>query len=64
MQFPPEPPSKQLMSEMIYSFAKEVNPAYHAECGCAVCGKLTTVSHMVPLASVHNKLYLLDSEGV
>ena len=37
VQFPPEPPSKQLMSEIIYSFANEVNTDYHAECGCAVC---------------------------
>ena len=63
VQFPPEPPSKQLMSEIIYSFANEVNTDYHAECGCAVCGKLTSVSHMVPLASVHNKIYLLEGEG-
>ena len=63
LKFPPDPPSEELLCNIIRGFSTELDPIHHSECGCAVCGKLTPVSHMIPLASVHKKLYLLEGEG-
>ncbi|EPS93730.1 hypothetical protein FOMPIDRAFT_1135638, partial [Fomitopsis schrenkii] len=41
ISFPPKPPSKELLSQIIHGFAREVDPLVHSESGCAVCGMLT-----------------------
>ena len=63
LKFPPDPPFEELLCNIIHGFSTELDPIHHSEYACAVCGKLTPVSHMVSLASVHNKLYLLEGEG-
>ncbi|KAJ7019610.1 hypothetical protein C8F04DRAFT_975459 [Mycena alexandri] len=62
--FPPKPPSKKLLCKIARGFCEEMDPAVFEEAGCAVCGQLTTLRELTPLASIPYSLDLLEREGV
>ena len=62
--FPPDPPSKQLISDTISGFVHGQSFAYIEERGCAVCGSLTSASKLTPLTDVKCPLSCLDVPNV
>ena len=62
--FPPDPPSRELISDTISGFVHGQSFEYIEERGCAVCGSLTLVSKLTPLSDVKYPLTCLDVPDV
>lgn len=60
--FPPKPPSEKLVQNIVNDFCADFEPSIFEEAGCAVCGQLTIKSHLFPLQTVQDKLYLLPND--
>jgi len=52
VKFPPSPPSKCLMHKIITGFCNDTHPSKFEEAGCAVCGQLVVISHLVNLKDI------------
>jgi hypothetical protein len=49
VKFPPDPPSNSLLESIIEGFCNDSAPQNFVEAGCAVCGRLSAISHMILL---------------
>ncbi|KZT23149.1 hypothetical protein NEOLEDRAFT_1070081, partial [Neolentinus lepideus HHB14362 ss-1] len=63
VEFPPGPPTKALLSNIIRGFTQAQAPDLIEESGCAVCGMLCPNSSLSPLQNYTDKLYLLVDNG-
>lgn len=61
--FPPKPPSKDLIHKVATGFVKATAPSKFVEKGCAICGKLTLLTELIRLADVDCNLDILIKDG-
>ncbi|KAJ3544805.1 hypothetical protein NMY22_g2652 [Coprinellus aureogranulatus] len=62
--FPPPPLSEDVNREIIREFCADLKPAAFEESGCAVCGQLTLLTNLIPLADVDCSLDPLIELGL
>ncbi|KAJ7589430.1 hypothetical protein C8J56DRAFT_721731, partial [Mycena floridula] len=62
--FPPRPPSRILMHQIVTNFCDELKPDAFAEAGCAICGQLHRLKDLVPLKSADVDLNILCHDEV
>ena len=63
-RFPPAPPSRQLVEQIVNDFCADTSPSTFEESGCAVCGQLTPYSELIPVANCGCDLSPLVAPGV
>src|SRR4051794_5321488 len=64
LKFPPSSPSLGLQHSIISETCEDMAPHVFVEAGCAVCGRLTSLSSLLDLSEVQLDLNLLISSGV
>ena len=62
--FPPIPPSESLQHTIISNFCKDTSPEQFMESGCAVCGRLTSLSELTKLSEIKLNLNILIQPGI
>ncbi|KAI0281330.1 hypothetical protein BC826DRAFT_876992, partial [Russula brevipes] len=54
--FPPTPPDKNLLCDIVRGICVDSSPGIMEEGGCAVCGQLTQTMQLTRLKTVKNHL--------
>lgn len=62
--FPPQPPSQELLENIIRNFCNATSPERFTEAGCAVCGQLRSINDLNLLSNVKINLEPLVVPGV
>ena len=62
-EYPPKPPSKNLLHKIISDFICDTEPSKFMEAGCASCGQLTLKTQLTCLKSIKCSLSPLVSRG-
>ncbi|KAI0283176.1 hypothetical protein BC826DRAFT_1093846 [Russula brevipes] len=62
--FPPTPPDKNLLCDIVRGVCVDSSPGIMEEGGCAVCGQLTQTTQLTRLKTVKNHLHILKAQGV
>lgn len=62
--FPPLPPTKYKIADIVGSFCSATHPSNFEESGCAVCGQLTPLKNMVDLNTCKINFSLLERYNV
>ena len=60
-QFPPKPPSKRLLHDILAGFIADTDPSSFVEAGCVSCGQLTPVKNLKDIKSLKYSLKPLKS---
>ena len=63
-QFPPTPPSQELLHKIIKGFTDDCHPTKFMEAGCMVCGQLCPISELTAKNQIQYSLKPLYAEGV
>jgi len=63
-KFPPSPPSRQQVEQIVNDFCADTSPSTFEESGCAVCVQLTLYSELIPVAECGCDLSPLVAAGV
>ncbi|KAF8208025.1 hypothetical protein K438DRAFT_1961541 [Mycena galopus ATCC 62051] len=63
-EFPPPPPSMKDLHRILTNSVLAVQPEQFVEAGCAVCGKLSPLSKLTPMADFKPSLAVLNKAGV
>jgi hypothetical protein len=63
-EFPPVPPSESALHKIITNMASSFKPDRFMEDGCAVCGRLTELFNLTPLADFKGSLEHLQNPSV
>ncbi len=63
-KFPPSPPSAELQYKIISDACKDMSPPMFTEAGCAICGRLTPLVHLLKLSRVKLDLSILVRASV
>ena len=63
-QFPPKPPTAQLIEGIVNGFVADTSPTTLEESGCAVCSQLKRFSELILLETTDCNLELLNVSGV
>lgn len=63
-EFPPKPPTLNLLRKIINGFVADTSPAAFMESGCACCGLLKPLKSLSPVKEIKCSLSPLVAEGV
>ncbi|KAF9052105.1 hypothetical protein BJ165DRAFT_1332172, partial [Panaeolus papilionaceus] len=61
--YPPKPASLKIIADIMSAYSNDLNPKVIEETGCAVCGQLTPLHTMIPLADIQHQLDVLIEPG-
>ncbi|KAH7906546.1 hypothetical protein BJ138DRAFT_1016019 [Hygrophoropsis aurantiaca] len=62
--FPPKPPSIDVIENITRNYCKDLQPSHIQEAGCAVCGELQLIKDLTSLTDIDCDLSILCVEGV
>ena len=63
-EFPPNPPSENLIEKIITGFCNDTAPENFVEAGCAVCGQLSPIREMIPVNEIKYDLSVISPNNI